>query len=322
MSGSSSRSLALVAWFAAACGGGATPKPAPPQPAPTAPADAIVRGPLRVARLNGTVLHFRLVGASGTPVVLIHGTLGDLKVWDGQLAAFAQHHRVLVYSRRYHRPNPQVDDAQTYSVKLHAEDLAALLLALDLAPAHLVGASYGAYTALALAREHPELVRSLVLGEPPVLPLLAGSESGDSVRRAFFNNALDPARRAFARGDSVAGVRAFFDGVNGGFGRFDNLPAPARADLLAHASEMRREMLASREQYLPPISCAELGRVMTPVLILKGDRSPRVFQLISDELGRCLRNDTTIVIPGAAHALQSANPAYYNLSVLRYLAAH
>src|SRR5437660_426650 len=129
-------------------------------------------------------------------VVFIHGTFGDLNAWGGQEALFAQGYRVLVYSRRYHPPNPPVEDNETYSPKLHAEDLAALLLTLDVAPAHIIGSSYGAYVALALARAHPELVRSLVLAEPPMFPLLSGSELGDSVRRAFFTNGLDPARRA------------------------------------------------------------------------------------------------------------------------------
>ena len=255
-------------------------------------------------------------------MVFVHGELEDLKAWSAQETVFAQTYRVLVYSRRYHPPNPQVDDDQTYSPKLHAEDLAALLLTLDLAPAHIVGSSYGAYTALALARDHPEMVRSLVLAEPPIFPLLVGSEVGDPVRRAFYTSALDPARAAFAHGDSVAALRAFFDAVSGGSGRFDNLSAPARADLLAHAFEMRREMLANREQYYPAIPCAELGRMTTPVLLVRGERSPPMFQLITDELARCLRSDTTVVIPGSGHPPHAGNPPFFNQMVLRYLASH
>ena len=47
-----------------------------------------------------------------------------------------------------------------------------------------------------------------------------------------------------------------------------------------------------------------------------------MFQLISDELARCLQNDTTVIIPGAGHPPNATNPAYYNLVVLRYLASH
>jgi pimeloyl-ACP methyl ester carboxylesterase len=306
-----------------ACGGNPPPETAAPaNSTAAAPAARTLDRTLHASTFNGTRLTYRINGDSGATVVFIHGTMGDLNVWRGQEATFAQRYRVLVYSRRYHRPNSPVEDHETYSPKLHAEDLAALLLTLDIAPAHIIGSSYGAYVALALAREHPELVRSLVLGEPPMFPLLSGSELGDSVRRAFYNNALDPARRAFANGDSVAGTRAFYDGLSGGFGRFDNLPAPARADLIAHSFELRHEMLANREQYLPTITCAELGRVATPTLLVRGDRSPRAFQLISDELARCMRSDTTVVISGTGHPVHTGNPAYYNQVVLRYLAVH
>jgi pimeloyl-ACP methyl ester carboxylesterase len=306
----------------AACGGGNPPENAAPAVvAPPAPAVRPLDRTLHATSLNGARLTYRLNGDSGATVVFIHGSLGDLNTWRGQELLFAQRYRVLVYSRRYHPPNPPVEDNATYSPQLHAEDLAALLLTLDVAPAHIIGSSYGAYVALALAREHPELVRSLVLAEPPLFPLLSGSELGDSVRRAFYNNALDPARRSFAHGDSVAGTRLFYDGLSGR-GRFDNLPGGTRADLLAHAFELRHEMLANREQYLPAVSCAQLGRVTTPVLLLRGERSPRAFQLISDELSRCLQNDTTVTIPGSGHPVHTGNPSYYNQIVLRYLAVH
>jgi non-heme chloroperoxidase len=311
------RSVYLLC-LAAACGGGA---PAPP-PSPAAPPSSLTAtASLRVARVNGTTLSYRLIGDSGTPVVFVHGSLGDLGDWNAQVPTFARAYRVLVYSRRYHPPNPPVSDDQTYSPTLHAEDLAALLLSLDLAPAHIVGSSYGAYTALVLAQEHPELVRSVVLGEPPIMPLLTGTEEGDAIRRAFFVNTLDPARAAFARGDSVGALRRYVDGVAGTRG-FDNLPPETRAKIVAHAFEMRREMLANRELYMPPLSCGGLGRIHTPVLLLSAERSTRLFHVITAELARCLRNDTTATIPGASHAMHQANPAYYNQIVLRYLATH
>jgi pimeloyl-ACP methyl ester carboxylesterase len=317
--------LGISLLFIAACGGKPAPDkttPVPPAPPAAAPVRIFDRT-LHALSVNGTRLTYRVIGDSGmAPVVFVHGELADLKAWSAQETVFAQTYRVLVYSRRYHPPNPPVDDNQTYSPKLHAEDLAALLLTLELPSAHIVGSSYGAYVALTLAREHPELVRSLVLSEPPLFPLLAGSELGDPVRRAFYSSALDPARAAFTHGDSVAALRAFFDAVSGGRGRFDNLPAAARADLLGHAFEMRREMLANREQYYPSISCGELGRMTTPVLLVRGDRSPPMFQLITDELARCLRSDTTVVIPGTGHPPHAGNPQYYNQIVLRFLVTH
>jgi len=316
--------IALCCLLVVACGGKPGPENTSPAGAapPAGPPMRTFERTLHALDLNGTRLTYRLTGDSGaTPVVFVHGSMGDLRSWAGQENVFAQVYRVLVYSRRYHPPNPPVEDNQRYSPKLHSEDLAALLLTLDIAPAHIVGSSYGAYTALQLARDHPQLVRSLVLAEPPVISLLTGSESGDSVRRAFFTYGLDPARAAFSRGDSVAGIRNFIDAL-AGRGTFDRLPPAARADMLAHTFEMRREMLAERADYLPPISCAELGRMTTPVLIVRGERSPRLFQLISDELARCLQSDTTVVIPGAGHPPQAGNFNYFNQVVGRFVMTH
>src|SRR5262249_19334374 len=155
---------------------------AAPATASRPPAAPVVSAatPANITDANGTRLAFRLSGDSGAPVVFVHGSLGDLRSWARQEAAFAQFFHVLVYSRRYHPPNPRVEDNQAYSPKLHAEDLAALLLTLDIAPAHIVGSDYGAYTGLQLVRDHPQLVRSLVLAEPPIFPLLTNSEAGDS----------------------------------------------------------------------------------------------------------------------------------------------
>ena len=310
----------------AACGG-STPAPektapravAPP---PAAPTVRPVVQPVAAIDANGTHLSYRLSGdAAAVPLVFVHGTLGDLRSWYQQEVPFAQYYHVLVYSRRYHRPNPQTNDDQTYSPKLHAEDLAALLLNLELPSANVVGSGYGGYVALTLAREHPDMVRSLVLLEPPFVSLLTGSEAGDPVRRAFYTSTLDPARAAFTRGDSVAAVRLYFDAVNGR-GRFDNLPAATRGELLGNAFELRREMTANREEYYPPITCAELGRITKPVLIVRGERSPPLFQLVSDELARCLQSDTTVIIPGAGHPPSAGNAAYFNQVVARYLASH
>ena len=303
---------AFLALLVAACGGGSA-KPTPQaRPAVPPPLPAPARTPLHLVEVNGTALTYRLIGESGPPLVFVHGSLGDISTWNGQDTVFARSYRVLVYSRRYHRPNAQVDDGQPYSPKLHAEDLAALLLRLEIGPAHVVGVDYGAYTALVLAREHPDLVRSLVLAEPPIISLLSNLEAGDTLRRAFLAGSLDPARSAFAHGDSIAGLRAFLSGVGGVPAGFERL--------LPHAFELRREMLTNREQYLLPITCAELGRLNTAVLIVRGERSPRMFQVISDELARCLRTDTTATIPSAGHAPQAAQPAYFNAILSRFLA--
>jgi pimeloyl-ACP methyl ester carboxylesterase len=273
---------------------------------------------LRSVPVNGTVLHYRLAGDTGTPVVFVHGLPGDLDAWDAQLEFFSPMHRVLTYSRRSHPPNPR-PAGPVYAPLLHAADLAELLDSLDLAPAHLVGHSFGGYTALVLALGYPDLVRSLVLVEPPVLPLLPQTPAGDAMRRAFQVATIDLARAAFARGDSVAAVRLFNDGANGSPGHFDSLPPRERDELVSHAYELRRDLSADPPDLLPWLPCRMLDAVQVPVLLLQGEQSAHVFHVVIDELARCLNTETVATAPRAGHPVHRDNPAYFNAVVRRHL---
>src|SRR5262245_12953842 len=94
--------------------------------------------------VNGDSLHYIDIG-KGDPVVFVHGTLDDYRVWQMEMDTFAKNHRVIAYSRRYAYPNKQViNDSADYSVSIHAKDLAEFIRSLNLGPVHLVGHSYGA----------------------------------------------------------------------------------------------------------------------------------------------------------------------------------
>jgi pimeloyl-ACP methyl ester carboxylesterase len=303
---------------AVACGGGGpaeAPAPAPPPPTAVAVAPALL--PLRLARLRGVSLHFSERG-SGTPVVFVHGSLGTLETWRGQIDTFATRYRVITYSRRYHPPNVTREDGHAYSAALHAADLIALIEGLQLERVHLVGNAYGAVIALRVTLERPDLVRSLVLAEPPILAWLARTPEGDALRRAFESGALQPARQAFARGDSLDGVRRFVDGV-GGPGRFAGLPEATRAALRRLAFELSLELKADPAAHVPAPSCAEVGRIRNSVLLVRGQRSARMFHVITDELARCLAHEEIVEVPGAGHSPHADQRAYYNAVVLRFL---
>jgi len=140
-------------------------------------------------RVNDLTLHYIELG-QGTPVLLVHGTLEDYRTWDGQLEALSKGYRLISYSRRYHYPNEWPKDSTDFSVTIHARDLAAFIKALNLPPVHLIGHSYGAYIAFLVARDHPEVIRSLTLGEPPVMPLLKTTLEGDALLTAAITRSI------------------------------------------------------------------------------------------------------------------------------------
>lgn len=276
---------------------------------------------------NGSVFEYRESG-SGTPVVFVHGAVNDHRTWEGQIDFFSQRYRVVAYSRRFHHPNPWPGDDVRYSLRLHADDLGAVIGALNLGPAHLIGSSYGAYTALTLAVHRPELVRSLVLGEPPVLPLLTTSPRNPrEILKLLARDPLagllllklgigtmEPTRKALERGDIERALGLFVDGVLGK-GGYDALPSSARTMVRDNAASLAPSLAEKFEPFPEP----KVRAFARPVLLVCGERSPKLFHRLSDELLKIFPNAEKVTLPGVSHAPHGEDPDAYNKTVLRFL---
>jgi pimeloyl-ACP methyl ester carboxylesterase len=112
--------------------------------------------------------------------VFVHGSLSDLTIWELQLAPVGERYRAIAYSRRYAWPNENLPSEAKDMMLPHVEDLLALLRAVHAYPAHLAGNSWGAFICLRAAIQEPAAVRSLVLEEPPLVPLIIGAPPAPS----------------------------------------------------------------------------------------------------------------------------------------------
>jgi pimeloyl-ACP methyl ester carboxylesterase len=270
--------------------------------------------------VNGDSLHYIDIG-KGEPVVFIHGTLNDYRVWQMQLDTFSKNYRVIAYSRRYAFPNNQAyNDSADYSPVIHAKDLAEFIKSLNLGAVHLVGHSYGAYTALLTTMNDPELVRSLTLGEPPVMPLLQNVTGGDTIIRKFMDRSIIPAGEALRAGNNERGIALFVGGVIGDTSFFSNLPPEARRVMLSNVLELRGATLMKNR--FPPISCDDLKKIQTPILLLTGERTTQLFNTVTNELDKCLKNKERATIPAAGHGLEFENPVDFNKIVLAFIDKH
>lgn len=255
----------------------------------------------------------------GDPVIMLHGTLGDYRSWELQMESFARSYRTISYSRRYHYPNKCSGDETDYSARLHAQDLSAFISALGLESAYIVGNSYGAYTAMFHAIDHPEQVRALVLSEPPVLPLLDRNEQGASLRKEFLEKIWIPAGEALHRGETEKGVKIFVDGVVTE-GAFDSFPQEVQQLILNNACEFKAE--TSSSNFWTQFTCEDAARIKTPTLLLTGERSLKMLKLVVEELDHCLPNNELVTVPSSSHETASENPEAYNEIVLNFLAKH
>ena len=271
-----------------------------------------------IIETNGVILEYIEKG-QGNPVVFVHGSLNDLRSWSLQMGPFSKQYRAIAYSRRYHYPNAGPGDSSDYSVNLHAEDLASLIRGLRLQRPHIVGSSYGAYVALILATKNPELVRSLIIGEPPILPWLEGTQEGVHLLATFLMNVWEPLKRSFQIGNMEEGARTFINGVLGQ-GTFDKLPTSVRAAMMDNAQELKAETLSPG--IFSTFSCDDAKKIKVPTLILTGELSPPIFRPIIRELRRCIPEAECSIIPKSSHAMHAGNPEAYNAQVLSFLSRH
>jgi len=128
----------------------------------------------KTIEVNGASLAYREAGPSdGEPIILMHGHMSDLRSFNSIQDTLAHDgYHVFNYSRRFAWPNTPITDAEVDDWDSHAKDMAAFIEALSLGrKVTLCGNSSGAFISLLVARNRPELVASLVLEEPPAVPI-------------------------------------------------------------------------------------------------------------------------------------------------------
>ena len=257
---------------------------------------------------EGITLHYVDAG-KGIPVIFVHGSLSDGGYWADQVERFREHYRAIAYSRRYNYPNENPARAG-YSAIVDAEDLAALIRALHLEKVAVVGHSYGALTALFLAIRHPEMVRALVLAEPPAMSLLARlpgekSKVGKAMLDDIEEKMVAPMRRAFRGGDREGGVAVFIDYVFNNPHAWQQMNPAAREETMRDAHEW--DVMMTTGTLFPEIEPQAIREIRAPVLLVSGGKSYPFLGLIMEELARLLPNHASVVFPDAGHQMWYQN---------------
>ncbi|MGH2982578.1 MAG: alpha/beta fold hydrolase [Solirubrobacterales bacterium] len=246
---------------------------------------------------------------SGEPLVLVHGSWVDRQGWALVEQDLARSFRVVSYDRRGHtgsedRPEPGTrrDDE---------DDLAALIEALDIAPANVAANSFGASIALSLAARRPELFRTLCAHEPPLFALVA-----DDPAMAQFAEATRPVLEQIERGESETAARGFVEIVLGP-GAWETMPAEEQASMSANADTFAGELA---DDGWAAIDLEALGRSTVPTLLTQGDQSPPFFSKIIAQLDQAMDGAELKTLPGAGHIPQITHPADYMALIRRFAA--
>src|SRR5439155_3144927 len=112
---------------------------------------------------DGTKLYYEEVGA-GTPIVFVHEFAGDHRSWELQMRHFSRRYRCITYNARGYPPSDVPDDLERYSQDRARDDIRAVLDALAIDKAHIVGLSMGGFATLHFGFTYQDRARSLVIG--------------------------------------------------------------------------------------------------------------------------------------------------------------
>ena len=248
---------------------------------------------------------------SGPTVVLVHGALNDYRTWTLQMEPLSSRFRVVSVSLRHYYPEPWKGDGE-FSLKLHADDVAAFIERLGVGPVFLVGWSRGGPVAAGTTRSRPDLVRKLVLMDPGLYALVPSPSGTPTVDRRPVVRARG-AEAYFKKGEMEAGLEYYFDDVNGA-GAWKRLPEEQRKIRLQNAWTVVGS-LADVES----VTCQDVGRFTMPVLLMSAERSPPQYAPILDAFQRCQPAATRVTVPKAAHQMHQMNPPAFNAALLKFL---
>lgn len=272
--------------------------------------------PVAIKLPDGAVMHY-VRGGLGPIVILLHGVMGDYRSWAPQWEAFTRHYDCISVSFRFNYPNGNTMDAPDHSAVENAEDVVALMDTLGIGEAILVGSSYGAFAALALAVRHPGRVRAIVANEPPMMKYAEMFAETATIATAFREKTIVTSRAAFARGEDDLGAMLLTGGIANK--SLEDIPEEQLNRRRQNMMAGRRVALSSDE--FPLIDPAALAAIRVPVLLTTGANTGPVFKAIMSGVGRSMPQARFEVVEGAGHSVTQDQPDTFNRLTLDFLSA-
>ncbi|GAB2637420.1 alpha/beta fold hydrolase [Prescottella soli] len=226
---------------------------------------------------GGARLHYETSG-EGEALVLLHGNSENLGYFAAQAPAFAERYRVIALDTRAHGESTRGDGPLDFA--RFADDVCAVLDALGIDSAHVLGYSDGGNTALTLALRRPDRVRSLIVNGANLDPHGLGWKF------------RVPATLAWLAAGLVAPL----------------------SKTLAHKRELLGLMV--HHPHIPP---DDLAAITVPTVVVVGERDP-IPRRHTELIAHSIPGAELVILPGAGHACAEERPDVFNAVVLDFLA--
>ena len=111
---------------------------------------------------DGARLYYEEAG-TGTPIIFVHEFSGDLWSWEKQLQHFSRRYRCIAFNARGYPPSDVPKALSAYSHRHAVDDIAAVMRALGVRKAHVMGCSMGSRSTLDFGLDYPRMALSLTM---------------------------------------------------------------------------------------------------------------------------------------------------------------
>jgi pimeloyl-ACP methyl ester carboxylesterase len=243
--------------------------------------------------LDNVRMHY-LMSGEGPPITLLHGAALTLETnWSNQIPVFSRTHRVIAVDLRGHGRTNNPSTALSQAV--FATDVINLLEKLQVPQTHLIGFSMGGMTALRIALNAPQLVKSLILCS-------TGYYVSERSRTLFAQN-IDPFTLENLDSEWVEFYRTIH-----------------RASGENSWKRLVKQLTESPKHH--KLSLPQLATIHAPTLLIVGDRDPYGFTQQAMEMHSAIADSALAILPDTGHMIPTKNAKVFNEMVLRFLAKH
>jgi len=271
----------------------------------------------KISAADGTKLYVEEVGA-GTPVVFVHEYAGDYRSFEPQLRHFCRRYRCVSYSQRGYPPSDVPPEAARYLQDIARDDVIAVMDALSIDKAHIVGHSMGAYTALHVGIKYPQRCLSVTAAGCGW-----GSFADPAQREAMRALAAETGKMFAEEGIAAAAAKYADAPMRQAFKHKDPRGFAEFARMLSeHSAEGHAQTMLNLQLKRPTLwdMEAQLKKFSLPLLVIVGDEDDLCLDG-SVFLKRTVPTAALLVVPRAGHTINSEEPAALNAALAELFAA-